>query len=96
MGADIIVLILPMLVFLLPTAFIRIKSKSRLSTDHQGPITTTEALNQLTLHFIIYFVLLLVPVGGRLAGAWGQPIALGILFIIIVSLLVRFKKLGDE
>jgi len=39
---------------------------------------------------------MLVPIGGKIAGHWGQPVALVILFTIVVSLLFRFKKLGDE
>ncbi len=79
-----------------PAAFIRLKKTSDLASERRGPIISHEALDQLTLLFVIYFVLLLIPIGGRLAGPWGRPVALLILFTILVSLLVRFKKLGDE
>ncbi len=96
MGYEIIVLILPILLLVAPAALVRLKKTPDLATDRKGPLISTEALDQLMLHFVIYFVLLLVPVGGRLAGAWGQWLSLGILFVILVSLLVRFKKLGDD
>jgi hypothetical protein len=96
MGSEIIVLILPLVLFIIPAAFMRLKLSSDLVSSRQGPLISSEALDQLILHFVIYFVLMLVPIGGKIAGNWGQPIALMILFIIIVSLLFRFKKLGDE
>ena len=96
MGNEALVLILPLLLLVVPAAFVRIKKTPDLASQRQGPLISAEALDQLTLHFIIYFVLLLVPIGGKLAGKWGQPVALGILFLILISLLVRFKKLGDD
>jgi cytochrome b561 len=96
MGTDALILILPLLLLAVPAAFVRLRKKSDLVTERQGPLATAEALDQLLLLFVIYFVLLLVPIGGKLAGPWGQPISLLILFTILVSLLVRFKKLGDE
>lgn len=96
MGYEIFVLILPLLVLVTPVAFMRLKSRSDLASARGGPLISTDALDQLVLHFVIYAVLLLVPVGGRIAGPWGQPIALVILFLILVSLLFRFKKLGDD
>jgi uncharacterized membrane protein YhaH (DUF805 family) len=96
MGNEIFVLILPLLLLVIPAAFMRLKRHSDLVSARQGPLISSEALDQLTLHFVIYFVLMLVPIGGKIAGDLGQPIALIILFIILVSLLFRFKKLGDE
>ncbi|MFP5491778.1 MAG: hypothetical protein ACLGG0_09760 [Bacteriovoracia bacterium] len=96
MGNEIFVLILPLFLLVIPAAFMRLKRTSDLVSARQGPLISSEALDQLTLHFVIYFVLMLVPIGGKIAGDWGQPIALIILFIILVSLLFRFKKLGDE
>ena len=96
MGNEIFVLILPLFLLVIPVAFMRLKRTSDLVSARQGPLISSEALDQLTLHFVIYFVLMLVPIGGKIAGVWGQPIALIILFIILVSLLFRFKKLGDE
>lgn len=96
MGNEALVLILPLLLLVMPAAFVRLKKESDLTTQRQGPLISAEALDQLLLLFVIYFVLLLVPIGGNLAGQWGQPVSLVILFIILVSLLVRFKKLGDE
>lgn len=96
MGNEIFVLILPLLVIIVPIAFMRLKSRPDLVSTRGGPLISTEALDQLILHFVIYTVLLLVPVGGRIAGPWGESIALVILFLILVSLLFRFKKLGDD
>lgn len=96
MGNEALVLILPLLLLVVPAAFVRLKKESDLTSQRRGPLISAEALDQLLLLFVIYFVLLLVPIGGNLAGEWGQPVSLIILFIILVSLLVRFKKLGDE
>jgi hypothetical protein len=96
MGTDIIVLILPLFILLLPAAFMRLKTRHDLVSKRGGPLISTEALDQLTLHFVIYFILMLLPIGGRIAGPWGRPLALGILFIIIISLMIRFKKLGND
>lgn len=96
MGNEALVLILPLLLLVVPAAFVRLKKESDLTSERRGPLISAEALDQLLLLFVIYFILLLVPIGGNLAGQWGQPVSLIILFIILVSLLVRFKKLGDE
>ncbi len=96
MGNEALVLILPLLLLVIPAAFVRLKKESDLTSQRRGPLISAEALDQLLLLFVIYFVLLLVPIGGNLAGEWGQPVSLVVLFIILVSLLVRFKKLGDE
>lgn len=96
MGNEIFVLILPLFLLVIPAAFMRLKRRSDLVSNRQGPLISSEALDQLTLQFVIYFVLMLVPIGGKIAGHWGQPVALVILFTIVVSLLFRFKKLGDE
>ncbi len=96
MGNEALVLILPLLLLVVPAAFVRLKKSSDLTSQRQGPLVSAEALDQLLLLFVIYFVLLLVPIGGNLAGPWGQPVSLLILFTILISLLVRFKKLGDE
>ncbi len=95
MGEEVLVLILPLVATLLPFAFVRLRERSGLASRRSGPLISSEALNQLTLNFIIYFMLLIVPVGGRVAGDWGRPVSLFILFLILISLLLRFKKLGD-
>jgi len=96
MGTEIIVLILPIFLVLAPFLFTKIKKYSDLTTRRSGPLLSTEALDQLILLFVIYFILLLVPIAGRMAGAVGQPVALLILFLIVVSLMIRFKKLGND
>lgn len=96
MGTEIAVLILPFSLLLLPTLFTKLKKYSDLTTRRGGPLLSTEALDQLTLLFVIYFILLLVPIAGKMAGILGEPISLFILFLIVVSLMIRFKKLGNE
>lgn len=95
MGDGTIFLILPAVLFLLPFAPWR-PHLAPLFSERRGPMVSSEALKQLTLLFLMYFVLFLVPVAGRLIGQWGHGAALATLFIILVSLLVRFKKLGDD
>jgi len=96
MGTEIFVLILPVFILLIPCFFAKLKRYSDLSSRRSGPLLSTEALDQLILLFVIYFILLLVPVAGKIAGVVGQPISLLILFLIVVSLMIRFKKLGNE
>lgn len=96
MGNEILVLILPLVLLVIPAAFMRLKKESDIVSGRQGPLISSDALDQLTLHFVIYFVLLLVPIGGKIAGPWGGAVSLIILFTILISLLFRFKKLGDE
>ncbi len=96
MGTEITVLILPLVLILVPCLFMKLKRYSDLTTRRSGPLLSTEALDQLILLFVIYFILLLVPIAGKMAGAVGQPIALVILFIIVVSLMIRFKKLSND
>jgi cytochrome b561 len=85
-----------MIIVLLPALFTRIRTNTSLSSKSAGPLLSTEALDQLALHFVIYFILLIVPIGGSISGKAGPPIALGSLFLIIVSLMIRFKKLGND
>ena len=96
MGTEITVLILPLCLLLLPALFTKLKKHSDLTTRRAGPLLSTEALDQLTLLFVIYFILLLVPLAGRMAGFLSESISLLILFLIVVSLMIRFKKLGND
>lgn len=96
MDADALVILFPAVLFLSPFVPLGGPGHTALFSRHRGPLVSGEALKQLTILFLIYFVLFLVPVAGRLVGEWGHGAALMTLFLVLVSLLVRFKKIGDE
>jgi hypothetical protein len=96
MRTEIIVLVTPLLLLLFPTIFINITSRTPLFSKRVGPILSADAIEQLSLLFVIYIILMLVPIGGKIAGKWGQPIAMLLFFVIVTSLAIRFKKLGND
>ena len=96
MGSEIVVLMLPgaiLLAFFLPLG---IKKTKVIFSERKGPYVSTEALDQITLLFLLYIVLFLVPVAGRLVGGWGHVASLGTLFAVCVSLVMKFKEIGDD
>jgi hypothetical protein len=95
MGGEIFVLTLPGVLLLAVFIPWRLTPTSQLFSKQRGPILSTDALHQLTTLILLYFVLFMVPIAGRLMGEWGQLAALGTLFVVFLSLLIRFKKLSD-
>jgi cytochrome b561 len=96
MGTDVLVLILPAFILVCPLLWVRLKKESSLSTKRAGPLLSSEALEQLTLHLVIYFIMFLMPIAGKMTGELGQSLSLLLMFLIIISLMVRFKKLGND
>ena len=81
------------LVFFLP---IGRRVPQKIFNKRLGPYVSGEALEQITLLFLLYIILFLVPVAGSLVGGWGHLAALGTLFVVFLSLVMRFKKIGDD
>lgn len=96
MGSDVFVLVLPGFFFLCFFMPFGSSPDRSLFTQRAGPYISGEALGQLTLLFLLYIILFLVPIAGRLVGGWGHLAALGTLFVVFMSLVFRFKKIGDE
>ena len=96
MGSDIIVLMIPGLLFLCFFLPIAPNPSRKIFSRRLGPIISGEDLEQMTLLFLLYIVLFLVPLAGRLVGGMGHVAAIGTLFVVFLSLVLRFKKIGDE
>lgn len=94
--SDIFVLMLPGVLFLAFFLPLGTRRSKNIYSRRAGPYVSGEALDQITLLFLLYVVLFLVPVAGRLVGGWGHIASLGTLFLVCISLVMRFKKLGDE
>lgn len=96
MGSDILVLLLPGALFLAFFLPLGVRKSKPIFSRRAGPYVSGEALDQITLLFLLYIVLFLLPVAGRLVGGWGHAASLGTLFVVCVSLVMRFKKIGDD
>lgn len=96
MGSDIFVFLLPAALFLAFFLPLGLRKPREIFSRRVGPYVSSEALDQITLLFLLYIVLFLVPVAGRLVGGWGHLAALGTLFLVCTSLVIRFKKIGDD
>lgn len=96
MGSDIFVLMLPGVLFAIFFLPIGTTKSKRIYSHRAGPYVSSEALDQITLLFVLYIVLFLVPLAGRLVGGYGHVAALGTLFVVCISLVMRFKQLGDD
>ena len=96
MGSDILLLVLPGALFLCFFMPFGITPNRSLFSQRSGPYVSGEALGQLTLLFLLYIILFLVPIAGKIVGGYGHVAALGTLFVVFMSLFFRFKKIGDE
>ncbi len=91
-----LVLLLPVVLFLACFIPFRDRGPAPLFSRRSGPMVSRDDLHQLITLFLMYFVLFMVPVAGRLVGQGGHTVAMATLFVVFISFLFRFKKLSDE